>query len=158
MNTNQYQLGTNNTALNEKADYLVRNITFLANERVYHKRFPAFSSIKYNALDEDELIMHIEDLEKLYNVARKETDFGLLHHRAHPYILNEHDGWFHIYPNDTKYGTDANDNAPIAGGKTAFQALCNAWKIWSIPSVLILNSRHYCPGADIKQILAEVEQ
>ena len=157
MNTNQYKLGTKNTALNEKADFLVRNITFLANERVYHKRFPAFSTIKYTGLDEDELIMHIEDLEKIYNVARKETDFGLLHHHAHPYILLDEGGHYHIYHN-TKCGTDPITTSPIAGGATALQALCNAWKVWSIPSVLIQNSKHYCPGANINKILAELEQ
>ena len=158
MKTNQYKLGTKNTALNEKADFLVKNITFLANERVFNKRFPAFSSINYSELDEEELIMHIEDLEKIYNVARKETDFGLLHHRSHPYILLDENGWFHVYHNDTEYGTDPITTSPIAGGATALQALCNAWKVWSIPSVLIQNSKHYCPGANINKILAEVEQ
>lgn len=157
MNIDHYQLGTNNPELNEKADFLIRNINFLANERVFNKRFPAFSSIKYTELDEDELIMHIEDLEKIYNVARKETDFGLLHHRSHPYILLDEGGHYHIYHN-TKCGTDPITDAPIAGGKTPFQALCNAWKVWSIPSVLIQNSKHYCPGANITTILAEVEQ
>ena len=157
MNSNHYQLGTKNAALNDKADYLVRNITFLANERVSHKRFPVFSTIEYSELDEDELIMHIEDLEKVYNRARKETD-GLLHHRAHPYLLEKEGDYYHVYHNDTKYGTDPNDNAPIAGGATAFQALCNAWKVWSIPSVLIKNSSYYCPAANITTILAEVEQ
>lgn len=157
MNSNNYQLGTNNATLNDKADYLVKNITFLSNERVYAKRFPSFSSIKYDALDEEELIMHIEDLEKIYNVARRQTDFGLLHQRAHLYFLNKEGDYFHIYHN-TECGTDANDNAPIAGGKTAFEALCNAWKTWSIPPVLILNSKHYCPGANITTITAGVEQ
>ena len=156
MNTNQYKLGTNNPSLNAKADFLVRNITFLANERVYHKRFPAFSSIKYCELDEEELLMHIEDLERVYNVAREETDFGLLHQQAHPYILLDEGGYYHIYHN-TKCGTDPIDDAPIAGGATPFQALCNAWKVWSIPSVLIQNSKHYCPGANITTITAEVE-
>ena len=152
MNRDDYQLGSDDFILNEKADDLMNNICFLGNERIYAKRFPLFSTIKYDDIDEDELIMHIEELEKIY------SQVNPTHHRAHPYVLSDNSGWFHVFHNDTEYGTDINNSAPIAGGKTPIEALKNAWKVWSIPPVLVLNSSHYCPDVSISNILREVDK
>ena len=152
VNRNNYQLGSNDFILNEKADDLMNNICFLGNERVYAKRFPLFSTIKYDDIDEDELIMHIEELEKLYSQVKP------IHHHAHLYVLSNDGEWFHVYPNDTQYGTEPITSAPVSGGRTALEALVNAWKIWSIPPVLVLNSNHYCPNVSISTILKEVDK
>ena len=154
MNSNTYQLGSNSFELNQKADKLMEVITFLSNERVYAKSFPEYSTIKYCGIDETELIEAIEDLEKVYCEAKEKSQFGYLHHKAHTHYLsyNRIDDYYHIYPNNTEYGTDQNFSAPISGGKTALQALQNAWKNWSIPPVLILNSGYYLPDVDIHMV------
>ena len=129
-------------------------ICFLSNERVYAKSFPQFSTIKYNGVDETELIEAIEDLEKVYDEAREKSPFGYLHHKAHTHYLsyNRIDDYYHIYPNNTEYGTDQNFSAPITGGKTAIQTLKNAWAKWGIPPVLILNADYFVPGVDIHTV------
>ena len=144
MNSNGYRLGSGDLLLDEKAEHLMDNITFLSNERNYSKKFPLFSTIDYNGVDEDELIMHIEDLEKIYKKCNR------LHHKAHLYLLDEDN---RIYHNDTEYGTDINNSAPITSGKTPLEALVNAWKNWSIPPVLILNADYYCPGVGINEVV-----
>lgn len=155
MNRNNYQLGSQDKILNKKADDLMDNICFLANERNYNKRFPEFSTIEYNGVDEEELIDAIQDLEDIYREATKISNYGYLHHKAHPYYLSysRADDYYDIYPNNTEYGTDQNFSAPIIGGKTALQALQNAWKNWSIPPVLILNSEYYIPGITIMDVV-----
>ena len=144
MNRNNYQLGSGDIVLDEKANHLMDNITFLSNERNYSRRFPMFSTIEYSGVDEDELIMHIEDLEKIYQKTNTH------HHQAHLYLL---DSDCRIYHNDTEYGTDINNSAPICGGKTPLEALKNAWKLWSIPPVLVMNSQYYCPGITINEVV-----
>ncbi|MBR0059343.1 MAG: hypothetical protein IJP99_08450 [Methanobrevibacter sp.] len=144
MNSNNYQLGSGDFLLDEKAEHLMDNITFLSNERNYAKRFPMFSTIDYNGVDEDELVMHIEDLEKVYAKAEK------THHKAYLYVLDED---CKVYHNDTEYGTDINNSAPICGGRTPMEALVNAWRNWSIPPVLILNSDFFCPGVGINEVV-----
>lgn len=148
MNSNGYHLGSGDFLLDEKANHLMDNITFLSNERNYAKRFPMFSTIDYNGVDEDELIMHIEDLEEVYVKARQKNKY--LPHKAHLYLLDDD---FKVYHNDTEYGTDINNSAPICGGKTPFEALQNAWRKWSIPPVLILNAEYYCPGVGIGEVV-----
>ena len=105
MNRNNYQLGSGSFELNEKADKLMEVICFLGNERVYAKRFPEYSTIKYCGIDETELIEAIEDLEKVY--AKIGDDH---HHKAHTHYLsyNKIDDYYRIYPNNTEYGTDLN--------------------------------------------------
>lgn len=139
MNSNNYQLTRNNTELNKKADDLMQIITFLSNERVYNRRFPEHSTIEYNELDEEELIEAIEDLEKIYKQVG--THY---HHRSHLYVLtyNRVNDLYRVYHNPD-YGTDPITDPPITGGKTAMDALVNAWDTWSIPPVLILNSKYY---------------
>ena len=146
MNRNNYRLTPNNAVLNERADALMNIITFLSNERVYKKSFPQFSTIRYDGIDETELIEAIEDLEKVYSKAER------LHHKAHLCILNEREGRFKIYGNDTEYGTDQNNCPPLCGGATALEALKNAWRNWSIPPILILNADYYVPGVDIHTV------
>ena len=144
MNSNGYQLGSGDVVLDSKADHLMDNITFLSNERNYHNRFPMFSTIDYNGVDEDELIMHIEDLEKIYKQCNS------FHHKAHLYLLDDD---CKVYHNDTEYGTDISNSAPICGGETPFHALQNAWRKWSIPPVLILNADFFCPGVGINEVV-----
>ena len=144
MNRNNYQLGSQDKILNKKADDLMDNICFLANERTYNKRFPEFSTIEYNGVDEEELIDAIQDLETIHKQA------GSVHHKAHPYLLSVD---CKVYHNDTEYGTDINNSAPICGGKNPLEALKNAWGKWSIPPVLILNSEHYIPGITIMDVV-----
>ena len=154
MNRNNYQLGST-PVLNEKAEDLMNTICFLSNERVYFNSFPNFSTIEYTDIDENELLQAIEDLEDIYREAVNISKYGYLHHRAHPYYLEYHrfeDEW-DIHPNDTEYGTDQNFSAPICSGKTALSALKNAWKMWSIPPVLILNSEYYIPGVSIGDVI-----
>ena len=152
MHSNTYCLGSGNIALDNKADDLMMNITFLSNERVHHFRFPCFSNIDYNGIDESDLIDHIKELEKVHKEAEH------LHHRAHPYVL-EHAGYEDrfIIRHNTPCGTDQNDNAPITGGCTPLKALQHAWELWSIPPVLILNAEYYCPGTTIDDVYREVE-
>ena len=148
MNRNNYQLGSNDPALNNKADDLMKNICFLANERNYFNHFPSFSTIDYNSMDEDELIQDIIRLETVYAEAGKHT-----HHKAHLYVLEENNGKFRILHNDTEYGTDDLTSAPVCGGKTALEALENAWRKWSIPPVLILNAEYYEPYVGIAEVI-----
>ena len=148
MNRNNYQLGSSDKLLNLKADKLMEKITFLANERNFHNRFPSFSTIEYTSVDEDELIEAIIDLETVYAAADR------LHHKSHLYVLDDD---LRIYHNDTEYGDEPITSAPITKGLTPFQALCNAWKLWSIPPVLILGADYYVSGVDITTILREVE-
>jgi len=145
MNRNNYQLGSQDKILNKKADHIMDNICFLSNERNYNKRFPEFSTIEYNGVDEEELIDAIQDLETIHKQAGKNV-----HHKAHPYLL---DVDCKVYHNDTEYGTDINNSAPICGGKNPLEALKNAWEKWSIPPVLILNSEYYCPGVTIMDVV-----
>ena len=147
MNSNNYQLGSSDKLLNLKAERLMENITFLANERVYANRFPTYSTIDYNGVDEEELIESIINLETVYAEADK------LHHKSHLYLI---DSDCRIYHNNTEYGTDINNSAPITGGRNPLDALINAWKYWSIPPVLVLNADYYVPGVDITRILCEV--
>ena len=144
--------------LNQKADHLMDNIIFLSNERNYSKSFPQYSTIEYSSIDEDELIMHIEELEKIYKEAKKLSKWGYLHNNAYPYLIqwNMDEQEYQVHPNGG-CGTDPITSAPITSGRTLLDALCNAWKLWSIPPVLILNAQHYMPGVDITTILKEVE-
>ena len=148
MNRNNYQLNSSDFILNERADNLMNNICFLANERNYKNHFPLFSTINFQGIDEEELIQHIEELEQIHS----DVIFldGSLPHKAHPYLLDED---CKIYHNDTEYGTDINNSAPICGGKTPIEALKIAWKKWSIPPVLILNADYYVPGVSISEVI-----
>lgn len=149
MNRNNYRLTKNPTELSREADRLMEIITFLSNERVYKTSFPSFSTIKYDGIDETELIEAIEDLENIYKKAKKQAPYNILHHNAHLYALDEYNDRFRVYHN-VPYGDDY--GAPIASGKTPLKALQNAWKNWSIPPVLILNSEHYVPDVDIHMV------
>ena len=61
-----------------------------------------------------------------------------------------------VYHN-SRCGTDPITSPPITSGKTALDALTNAWKIWSIPPVIIENALYYVPDVNINMILREVE-
>lgn len=145
MNRNTYKLGSKDFTLNERADALMDTIVFLGNERNYHHHFPLFSTIEYSDVDEDELIGSIIKLETIYAEAR-----GDVHHKAHPYLLDSDN---RVYHNDTEFGTDINNSAPVCGGSTPLEALKNAWKKWSIPPVLILNADYYCPNISIVEVI-----
>ena len=149
MNRNNYEIKTGDIILDEKAEHIMNNLCFLANERNYYYHFPEFSTIEFNGVDEEELIMHIEDLEKVYNKA------GTLNHKAYLYLMDVDNvnGGFKIYHNDTIYGTDINNSAPVAGGEDPLSALRNAWDKWSIPPVLILNANFYMPGVTISEVV-----
>lgn len=152
MNRNNYQLGSNDFILNEKADDLMNNICFLANERNYHNHFPMFSTIDFNGIDEDELIMHVEALEKIHKQVK--ADNGVLHHHAHLYLLDQNNkGLFVIYHNDTCYGDEPVTSAPITSGRSPLEALKNAWKQWSIPPVLVLNADYYIRNITIGRVI-----
>lgn len=58
-----------------------------------------------------------------------------------------------IIKNDTEYGTDINNNAPHSRGNTPLEALKNAWAVWSIPPLLIMNSEYYVEGISISDVL-----
>ena len=153
MNRDNYRLTAHDAVLNQDADKLMEVICFLSNERVYTNRFPSFSTINYNGIDETELIEAIEDLEKLYAKAKEVEPFGILHHHSHLYYLEETSNGFTVWHNDTKYGSDGGStSAPVCRGKTAIDALKNAWKLWSIPPVLISNSDYYVPNVDIHTV------
>jgi len=145
MNRNNYQLGSDNAQLNARADRLMNNITFLSNERTYAQRFPSYSSINYNDVDEQELIDDITELERIYAKLREENT--TLHNNAYLYVLD--DGV--IYPNDGQYTTDL--TTIVCKGIDGLSALKNAWKLWSIPPVLVMNSQYYCPGITINEVV-----
>lgn len=148
MNRNNYQLGSDDVSLNIKADALMDKIVFLGNERNYFNHFPSFSTIDYSDADEDELIRDIISLETVYAEARTS------HPKSKLYVLDETaDGKFRILHNDTKYVDEPITSAPVCGGKTPLDALKNAWKNWSIPPVLILNSEFYCPYIGIAEVI-----
>lgn len=155
MNRNNYQLGSDSFELNEKADKLMEVICFLSHERVCAKFFPSYSSINYTDVDEQEFIEAIEDMEKVYKKGVENTKYGFLHHRAHPYYMshNRVENEYNVYPNNTEYGSDPNFSAPVCSGKTALDALKNAWRMWSIPPVLILNSEYYIHGITINEVV-----
>ena len=153
MESNNYQLGSKNPELNDKAQDLIQVITFLSNERVYHNHFPTFATIDYNDIDEQDLIEAIGDLEKVYTNARSLDVHNLLHHKAYLYVLEETFQGFRILHNDTEYGDEPLTSAPVTGGETALDALKNAWKKWSIPPVLIMNSNYYCPNITIQEVV-----
>ncbi len=150
MNRNNYSLGIKDVVLQKKVDYLMDNIVFLSNERVYNKHFPSFATIEFTDVDEDELVQHIEELETIYTKLRNEDVHGLLHHKAYLYILDED---MKIYHNDLEYGVGIITSAPVTGGKNPKEALKNAWEKWSIPPVLIMNSNYYCPGITIGDVI-----
>ena len=157
MDRNNYQLCSNSCInkieLDQKADRLMDNIIFLSNERNYAKSFPQYSTIDYSSIDEEELIMHIEELEKLYKEAKEQSKWGYLHNNAHPYLVqwNMDAKEYQVHPNEG-CGTDQITSAPITTGKTALNALINAWKMWSIPPVLVLNADYYVPGISISEV------
>lgn len=144
MNRDRYKLGSKDILLDLEAEGLMEDITFLANERNYHNRFPMFSTIDYSDIEETTLIEKIIKLETVYAKA------GRVHHKAHPYFLDSDN---RIYHNDTEYGDEINNSAPICGGKTPLDALKNAWKKWSIPPVLILNAEYYVPNVGIVEVI-----
>jgi len=149
MNRDNYRLTKNPTELSREADRLMEIITFLSNERVYKTRFPSFSTINYCEIDETELLEAIEDLEKVYEKAKKEEPFGILHHNSELYALDEFEDRFRVYHN-VPFGDDY--GAPIASGKTPLKALQNAWKNWSIPPILIMNAQYFVPNVDIHMV------
>lgn len=142
VNRNNYRLTSNDFGLNQEADKLMEVICFLSNERVYKDHFPLFSTIKYNGVDETELIEAIEDLERIY----KKTD--VLHQKAHLYVLMDDCKIYH----NTECGTDLITTAPICKGDTPLEALKNAWEKWSIPPVLILNADYHVPDVNIHTV------
>lgn len=147
MNRNNYRLGSEDTALNIKAENLIENICFLSNERTYSLHFPSFSTIKYDAINEEELIEDIIELETVYAKAKR------THHKAHLYVLEDMGGAFRLMHNDTEYGDEPITSAPICRGKTPLDVLKYAWRHWSIPPVLVMNADYYVPGVDITTIL-----
>lgn len=147
MNRNNYLLGSGDAALNIEAENLMEDICFLSNERTYSMHFPSFSTIKFDDMDEDELIDNIIELETVYAKATR------LHHKAHLYVLEDIGGAFRLMHNDTEYGDEEITSAPICRGKTPLDVLKYAWRHWSIPPILVKNSKYYCPTVGITEVL-----
>lgn len=101
---------------------------------------------EWNASNERELICLIKEAER--------QDIRPVNHKDWTHMLSRGSNYsFIIQKNDTPNGCTPNYHAPCATGATPLQAMRNAWKMWSIPPILIMNSEWFVKGISITDVL-----
>ena len=112
------------------------------------KKLSQFGHAEWNGADEHQLICLIKEAERTITIES---------HKDWKYVLDDYyNGGYMLQNNDTEYGTDSNDGAPISLGDTPLETLKNAWKQWAIPPFLVMNSDYYCNGISITDVLGEI--
>ena len=101
---------------------------------------------QWDASKEHQLICLIKEAERQGIKPQKHQEWDSVLRPSENY------SWM-IQTNDTEYGGQGNYNAPHSTGKTPLQALKNAWKVWSVPPILIMNAEYHIKGISISDIL-----
>lgn len=104
------------------------------------------SDVEWDGAKEHQLIALIKECERQNIKPQNHNDWDS--------VLDESSNYkWMIQSNDTKCGTDINNNAPHSMGETPLKALQNAWKRWSIPPLLIMNADYFVKGISITDVL-----